>query len=83
MGGLMAKKARKKSPAKRGKKSKAKAKARVTKKAKPAARKKKARHRSATIGQQLSRGLHTVVETVTGTEKLRDKMELPGTDATE
>lgn len=68
----MAKKARK-AAAKRGKKSKAK----KTK------AKTKARSKRAGIGQRLSRGYRIVVDTVTGTEKLRVKMEKPGTDETE
>jgi len=68
----MAKKARK-ATAKRGKKSK-------VKKTKA---KTKAKSKRASIGQRLSSGYHIVVDTVTGTEKLRVKMEKPGTDETE
>jgi len=77
----MAKKARKKSAAKRGKKSKAVKKAKHAAKKKTGRKTKKAKH--ASIGQQLSSGYHIVVDTVTGTEKLRKKLEKPGTDETE
>ena len=77
----MAKKARKKSAAKRGKKSKPakkkKAVKRVTKrKAKRAAKPK-------TFGDRLSSGYHTVIDTVTGTDRLRNKLEPPGTSESE
>jgi hypothetical protein len=84
----MAKKARKKSAAKTKKKSKAKkvvakkkTKARVVakKKKKKPARKAKPR----TIGDRLSNAYHTVVDTVTGTDQLRNKMEKPGTSETQ
>ena len=89
----MAKKARKKSAAKPKKKSKAKkvatkkaiaskqTKARVVakKKKKKAAAKAKPR----TLGDRLSSAYHTVVDTVTGTGQLRNKMEPPGTSETE
>ena len=82
----MAKKARKKSAAKRGKKSKAKkTKVRSAKKSKPAPKKKAAKRKAkrATIGERLSRGYHTVVDTVKGTDRLRNKLEPPGTSETE
>ena len=66
----MAKKARKKSAAKSKKKSKAKKVA--TKKAK-----------RPTIGERVSNAYHTVVDTVKGTDQLRNKMETPGTSETE
>lgn len=81
----MAKKARKKSAAKRGKKSK------PAKKKKPAKRvtkrKAKRKTRRATkpksIGDRLSSGYRTVVDTVKGTDRLRNKLELPGTSESE
>ena len=89
----MAKKARKKSAAKSKKKSKAKkvaakkvvarkpAKARVVakKKKKKAAAKAKPR----TLGDRLSSAYHAVVDTMTGTDQLRNKMEKPGTSETQ
>lgn len=84
----MAKKARKKSAAKTKKKSKAKkvvakkkTKARVVakKKKKKTARKAKPR----TLGDRLSSAYHTVVDTVKGTDQLRNKMEAPGTSESE
>lgn len=77
----MAKKARKKSAAKRGKKSKPakkkKAVRRVGKRKTRRARKPK------TIGERLSNGYRTVVDTVKGTDRLRNKLEPPGTSETE
>ena len=75
----MAKKARKKS--KLAKKTKTRAK----KKAAKRVSKRKARRASKpkTIGDRLSSGYHIMVDTVKGTEKLRAKMEKPGTDETE
>jgi len=83
----MAKKTRK-AAAKRGKKSGKKSKVKKTKaarKAKPARAKKKARRKAkpTTIGGQISSAYHTVVDTVTGTDKLRNKMEQPGTSESE
>lgn len=82
----MAKKARKKS--KPAKKTKTKA-----KKTKPAAKKKAAKRKAKpatkratkpqTIGERLSSGYHTVVDTVTGTDRLRNKLEPPGTSESE
>ncbi len=78
----MAKKARK-AAAKRGKRSKTKkTKART---AKPTARK-KAKSRKAKragIGARLSRGYRVVVDTLTGTGRLRSTLEKPGTDESE
>jgi len=87
----MAKKARK-TTAKRGKKSKAKkskvkAAKKAAKKTKVARKKKKARKAKPSFGARISTGFHNVVDTVsdtvTGTGKLRKKMEQPGTDETE
>ena len=79
----MARKTRK-AAAKRGKKSKMK-KTRAARKARPARAKKKAKRKSKpqTIGQRISSGYRIVVDTVTGTKKLRRKLEKPGTDETE
>ncbi len=81
----MAKKARKKSVAKRGKASKAKkTKVKAAKKAKPAAKKKRARKaKRQSIGERISSGYRTVVDTVKGTDRLRNKLELPGTSESE
>lgn len=80
----MAKKARKKSAAKRGKKSKAKkTKAKAVIKKKKTARKAKRATKPKTIGDRLSNAYHTVVDTVKGTDRLRNKMEKPGTSETE
>lgn len=73
----MAKKARKKSAAKRGKKSK------PAKKKKAAKRVTRRKAKRKTIGDRLSSGYHTVVDTVKGTDRLRNKLELPGTSETE
>ena len=74
----MAKKARKKSkPAKKTKpRAKKKAAKRVSK------RKTRRASKPKTIGERLSSGYHVVVDTLTGTEKLRVKMEKPGSDET-
>ena len=59
------------------------------KKSKPAKKKKAARRvtrrkaKRKTIGDRLSSGYHTVVDTVKGTDRLRNKLELPGTSETE
>jgi hypothetical protein len=73
----MAKKARKKSAAKRGKKSK------PAKKKKAARRVTRRKAKRKTIGDRLSNAYHTVVDTVKGTDQLRNKMEKPGTSETE
>jgi hypothetical protein len=78
----MAKKARKKSAAKSNKKSKAvkkKTKVRAAAKKKKSARKAKRK----TIGDRLSNAYHTVVDTMKGTDRLRNKLEAPGTSETE
>jgi hypothetical protein len=82
----MAKKARKKS--KPAKKTKTKA-----KKSKPAPKKKAAKRvtkrkdkpatKPKTIGDRLSNAYHTVVDTMKGTDQLRNKLEKPGTSETE
>lgn len=77
----MAKKARKKSAARAKKKSKAvtKKKARAVTKKKKTTRKTKPK----TIGDRLSNAYRTVVDTVKGTDQLRNKMEKPGTSESE
>ena len=86
----MAKKASKKSAVKRGKKSKPAKKTKTkAKKSKPAPKKKAAKRKAKpatkpkTIGERISSGYHTVVDTVTGTDRLRNKLEPPGTSETE
>lgn len=77
----MAKKARKKS--KPAKKTKARA-----KKSKPAPKKKATKRKTKRktkpegIGDRLSSAYHTVVDTVKGTDQLRNKLEKPGTSET-
>ena len=81
----MARKARKKSgPAKKTARAK-KSKSAPRKKAAKRVGKRKARRarKPPSIGEALSRGYHIVVDTMTGTEKLRKKLEKPGTDETE
>ena len=73
---LMAKKARKKSAARGMKKSK--------KKSRPAPKKKKnIRKRRAKSTGKMFRAYRTVVDTFKGTDKLRNKMEQPGTSESE
>ena len=81
----MAKKARKKSAEKRGKKSKPAKKKKAAKRVskRKAKRKTKRARKPKTIGERLSSGYHTVVDTVKGTDKLRNKLEPPGTSETE
>jgi hypothetical protein len=79
----MAKKARKKSkPAK-----KTKTRTKKTAKKKPAKRvarrKTKRASKSHTIGDRLSNAYHAVVDTVKGTDQLRNKLEKPGTSESE
>jgi hypothetical protein len=74
----MAKKARKKSAAKSKKKT------RTRKKAKAPTRKRKVRKaKPRSIGNRVSSAYRTVVDTVKGTDQLRNKMEPPGTSETE
>lgn len=83
----MAKKTRKKSTAKTKKKSKAAGKKPALKKtkARPVTKKKKAARKAKpkTLGDRLSNAYLTVVDTVTGTDQLRNKLEKPGTSETE
>ncbi|MEP7030737.1 MAG: hypothetical protein ABI830_07375 [Pseudolabrys sp.] len=73
----MAKKARKNKTKKtktKAKKSVRKAKAKKTKKNKP---------KRKTVGQKISGAYRVVVDTVKGTDKLRNRLEPPGTSETE
>ena len=81
----MAKKARKKSAAKRGKKSKPTKKKMAARRVSKRKVKRKARRarKPKTIGERLSSGYRTVVDTVKGTDRLRNKLEQPGTSETE
>lgn len=76
----MARKTRKSGSAKRKKKSRS-----VTrKKSRGAAKRRKIRRRRPkTLGGKVSSAYHTVVDTIKGTDALRNKMELPSTSETE
>jgi hypothetical protein len=76
----MARKRRKSSASKRKKKSRS-----VTRKKSraPAKKRKLRRRRSKTLGAKVSSAYHTVVDTIKGTDALRNKMELPSTSETE
>jgi hypothetical protein len=82
----MAKKTRKKTALKktpasaRGKTKKSKTKKSKAVTAKPKA---KTKAKAPSLGQRLSNAYHTVVDTVTGTGTLRDKLEKPGTSESE
>jgi hypothetical protein len=76
----MAKKARKKSAAKGRKKTKAVAR----KKSRSATKRRKVRKaRPKTLGEDVSRAYRTVVDTIKDTDRLRNKLEPPGTSETE
>ena len=77
----MAKKARKKPAAKRGKKSKPAKKKQAAKRVTKRKVRRKAKPKS--IGERLSSGYHTVIDTVKGTDRLRNKLEPPGTSESE
>ena len=82
----MAKKAHKKSATKAKKKSRAsRRKHAVKKKARTATakRKKTRKARPKTVKSRLANAYHTVVDTVKGTDQLRNKYELPATSETE
>ena len=83
----MAKKARKKSAAKRRKTSKTKkVKVRAAKRAKrtkPARRANKRKAKPHSFGERVSNAYHAVVDTVKGTDQLRNKLEKPGTSESE
>ena len=78
----MAKKARKQSAAKRGKKSKA-GKPRMAAAKKKTKKKVRSKAKRKSVGQKISSAYHAVADTFTGTGKLRNKMEPPGTSETE
>jgi hypothetical protein len=74
----MAKKARKKTSKKKTKSAVSKKKTRaVTKK------RKSRKSRPKGLGQRVSSAYHTVVDSVKGTDRLRNKMEQPGTSESE
>ncbi|MEI9803347.1 MAG: hypothetical protein WDN48_01375 [Pseudolabrys sp.] len=78
----MAKKSRKKSAAKAKKTSKKSAK--KTSKKKVVAKRKKARKaKSRSFGARVSGAYRAVVDTIEGTDKLRNKLEQPGTSESE
>lgn len=88
----MAKKARKKTSKKTGVKRKKKTKvSTVRKSGKPAVKKSKAKSKAKraglskpqTFGQRVSSAFSVVTDTISGTRKLRDKMEPPATSETE
>jgi hypothetical protein len=76
----MARKRRKTAARKRKKKSRS-----VTRKKSRAVVKKRklGRRRPKTLGDKVSNAYHTVVDTIKGTDELRNKMELPSTSETE
>lgn len=78
----MARKARKKAKAKKKPAAKTKRKA-AMKKRRPAARKKTRKTRPKSLGGKIADAYRTVVDTVKGTDTLRNKMEQPGTSETE
>jgi hypothetical protein len=80
----MAKRARKKSAAKgKNKSSASRRKHAVKKKTRTAKRKKTRKARPKTVKSRLANAYHTVVDTVKGTDRLRNKLELPATSETE
>jgi hypothetical protein len=76
----MARKKRKTSAGKRKKRSRS-----TTKKKTPGAKKRQQRRkrRPKTLGAKVSSAYRTVVDTIKGTDRLRNKMELPSTSETE
>jgi hypothetical protein len=74
----MARKKRKSSAGKRKKKSRAL----TRKKSRAQARKRKVRRRR-TLGDKVSNAYRTVVDTIKGTDRLRNKLEPPATSETE
>ena len=74
----MARKKRKSSAGKRKKKSRAM----TRKKSRAQARKRKVRRRR-TLGDKVSNAYRTVVDTIKGTDRLRNKLEPPATSETE
>jgi hypothetical protein len=76
----MARRTRKKSAGKRKKKSRP-----VARKKSPVSKRKRKlrKARPKTLGAKVSRAYRTVVDTIKGTDQLRNKMELPSTSETE
>jgi hypothetical protein len=76
----MARKTRKRSPGKRKKKSRP-----VARKKSPISKRKRkqGKRRPKTLGAKVSSAYRTVVDTIKGTDQLRNKMELPSTSETE
>jgi hypothetical protein len=76
----MARKTRKSAAASRKKKSRSM----IGKKSRAPLKKRKLRkRRPKTLGSKVSRAYRTVVDTIKGTDALRNKMELPSTSETE
>jgi hypothetical protein len=73
----MARKRRKSSIRRQKKKSKG-----LKKKVRPTRRKRKPRRRR-TLGRKVASAYHTVIDTIKGTDRLRNKMEPPATSETE
>ena len=81
----MAKKTRKKSAAKSKTRSKKKSKkkTKTRKKAKAMTKRNTRKAKRRTFGDRVSGAYRTMVDTVKGTDRLRNKMEPPGTSETE
>jgi len=80
----MARKKRKKPAGKKKKKSKSVRSKRVKKKFSAAAKKRKVRRQQPkTLSDKVANAYHTVIDTIKGTDELRNKMEPPATSETE
>jgi len=80
----MARKKRKKPAGKKKKKSKSVRSKRVKKKFSAAAKKRKVRRQQPkTLSDKVASAYHTVIDTIKGTDELRNKMEPPATSETE
>jgi hypothetical protein len=79
----MARKRRRSSIGKRKKKSKTRSKTRRMKSRSPVKRRKLRRRRARTLRGKVASAYHTVVDTIKGTDRLRNKMEPPATSETE
>jgi len=75
----MARKRRKSSAGKRRRKSRTA----IRKTARPRVKKRKYRRRAQTLGDKASGAYRAVVDTIKGTDKLRNKLEPPATSETE
>ncbi len=75
----MARKRRKASAGKRRKKSRSA----IRKTARPAVKKGRYRRRAQTLGDKVSGAYRAVVDTIKGTDQLRNKLERPATSETE